>query len=317
MCIIKNMIQEIENGIENKANIEYFEKIYEKNWDRVRWNVMTIENDVFYRARISEKTRLFSNVNELKYPSASLVKQCGRLNDIGESIAYLSTGSITPLVELDIDYYQIICMTEVKYILKDIMFFIIGIKGEYEGITQYESDFINFFNHLFTTPNKNYYNATIAFSHKIFKSGLININNRKKSKVGIAYNSAQESKTNKYLHNFAVEPHVFDECFDIKKATYQLMKYRKKEDAIEIVNINEGEISQEGTIKWQRDFKQMIDYCNNLFRKDIFSIYDPNGEKCIIKYPEGSGKIKKQDKDSYYVDFKNYGLTKVEKLSID
>lgn len=311
--MIENAIEEIKLGIGNNEDIDYYKKIYASIWSLVRWNAVTLENELFYRGRLSLDNRLFTNISELKYPPSFAVKEKGRLNDIGQSIAYLSIASLSPLIELDIDFYQIFCMIEIEYILKDIFFFSIGIKGDYDGLTHEESEFIELFNHLLTSSNKEYYNATIAFSQKIFESGLIM--NETKQNVGIAYNSAQESKTNKYIYNVAIQPDVFDKCFKIKSAKYELMRYREAEDAIEVLDINNGTILDNGNIIWEKSFDEMMNYCDSVFGGDLIITTDENGKDFMIKYPEGSGKIISSDEEYYCVNFKNNGIAKINKDS--
>lgn len=318
MYTIDDMISDIKLGIKNNEDLDYFEKIYRKSWQLVKWHGITIENNDFYRARFIEKNRLFDNIEELKYPPYNIVKERGRFNDVNESMGYLSTGTLAPWVELDADYYQIMCMAELDFVVRDIIFFTIGVKGEYTAISEEELKFIEFFNKILTTPNKKYYNATIAFSHRVFNGGLkVSKESNISLPIGILYNSAQESKTNKHLHNIVIKPQDFDRCFKFKKASYQLMAYRKEENAIEMVTINEGTILTNGLIKWQRDFNEMMNYCNNLFSEHVFLSNDENGDRAIIKYKEGSGKVYKEDDKYYYVKFKNYeNLIKVDKEKV-
>jgi len=308
--MINAQMERIKDGISNGADIQYFMDIYNNIWHLVRWHAMTLQNDVFYRGRIANKTRLFSNANELKYPPRGIVKQPGRLNDAGESIAYLTTSTLCTLAELNVDYYQIFCEAEIAYNPKNIVFFSIGVKGDYKGVAEQEDIFIDFFNHLLTTPNKSYYNATFAFAHKMFNSGSI-INSNKQD-IGIVYNSAQEGKTNQHLHNIAVQPHVFDRSFSITKAIYRIMSYNKKEGNIILNDINSGTILKDGSMAWERSFERMMEYCNDMFGNDAFLVHDENGQGAIIKYPEGSGRIIDTDDTFYHVGFKNHGLTKIE-----
>lgn len=311
---MEKLIEKIKYGIENNMHIEYFTEIYNDSWHLVRWNTMTIENDKFYRARTVNKEDLFHNINELKYPSASLVSEKGRLNNINESIAYLSTSELVPLVELNIGYYQIYCMAEIECNTRDILFFTIGVKAEYDGATQDEIKFIDFYNHLLTTPNKNYYNATIAFAKKIFGSDLI-MNGIKKN-IGILYNSAQEFKTNQYLYNLVVEPAVFDDYFKIKKVTYQILSYDKLEECVRINEINHGEILDNAEVKWEKSYEEMIKYCNELYKRDRFRMSNEENQGFIVKYPEGTKIIEKEDEDYYYFKSNEEHIIKIEKTSV-
>ncbi|WP_336637958.1 hypothetical protein [Lysinibacillus fusiformis] len=311
---MEKFIEMIKYGIDNNKPIEYFYEIYNDSWHLVRWNAMSIENEKFYRARTLNKEDLFYNINELKYPPSSIVSEKGRLNDINESVAYLSTSELVPLVELDINYYQIYCLVEIEYIVQNIIFFTIGIKGEYEGITEDEIKFIDFFNHLLTTPIKNYYNATIAFAKKIFKSGLFM--NEVKLNQGIIYNSAQEFKTNKHLYNVVVEPKVFDECFRIKKATFQILSYNALEDCIITNEINHGKILDNGEINWEKSYEEMIKYCMDLYKGDIFKMNDNENQSFIVKYPEGIKIIENEDEDFYYIKINEEHVMKVEKANV-
>lgn len=311
---MEKFIEMIKYGIDNNEPIEYFYEIYKDCWHLVRWNAMSLENEMFYRARTLNKDDLFHNINELKYPPSSIVLEKGRLNDINESVAYLSTSELVPIVELDIGYYQIYCLVEIEYIEKNIIFFSIGIKGEYEGLTEAEIKFIDFFNHLLTTPNKNYYNATIAFAKKLFKSGLFM--NEVKLNQGIIYNSAQEHKANKHLYNAVVEPKVFDECFRIKKATYQILSYNALEDCIITNEINHGEILDNGEINWEKNYEEMIKYCMDLYKDHIFKMNNNENQSFIVKYPEGTKFIENEDEDYYYIKINEELVMKVEKANV-
>lgn len=105
----------------------------------------------------------------LKYPPKAKVIDKRRLNDVNESVTYLSLQELSTYIELDIDYYQPFCISEWKYIKNEIAFFIIGVKAQYKSISKEHLKAIEFFNKILTSPQKSYYNATIALAHKIFK----------------------------------------------------------------------------------------------------------------------------------------------------
>jgi len=190
----------VKQGIKNNEDIEYFKGLYSKLFEKVKWYASTMDNPLFYRARIVDAPRLCSHIRELKYPPPKYVKKQGQLNNVGESIAYLSTNTLTPIAKLDIDYYQLYYMSEIEYDMKDIFFFMISVKADYEGLSDDEIEFVDFFSSLLTSPDKNVYPATIAFANMVFIEGI----HGKNIKSGIAYNSAQEYKTNQVLHNIAV-----------------------------------------------------------------------------------------------------------------
>ena len=110
-------------------------------------------------------------------------------------------------------------MAEIQYHNKNLAIFTIGYDAQYDGLTPFESKFYNYFNRLLTRQDKIYYNATIALAKKFFANGRI-INSPTNLNIGIGYNSAQEDKTNKKLHNVAMLPEAFEQCCKITKCTY-------------------------------------------------------------------------------------------------
>lgn len=110
----------IEDGVKSGKDFSYFLPYYQALSQRTLFIGSTLENEWFYRGRIASN-RLFTHIDELKYPPKEFARK-GRLNDNGEQMAYLSLSEIAPLVELDINYYQLYCMIKIKHIIKDTIF---------------------------------------------------------------------------------------------------------------------------------------------------------------------------------------------------
>lgn len=73
--------------------------------------------------------KLFKNIAELQYPPANVIKEKGRLIDIGESVAYLAASSLSTFAEFNCNYYQPICFAEISYPHKDeVAFFTAGVR---------------------------------------------------------------------------------------------------------------------------------------------------------------------------------------------
>lgn len=307
MYSTKHLIRLIEEGIREGQPIEYFAGIYEQLFSKSRWNAMSIKNEVFYRARITDQKELFKNISELRYPPSNKVKEKGRLNNAGESVAYLATSAISTFAELNCDYYQPICLAEVSYIHRDrIMFCTAGVHAEYYGTSENEQLIMDLFCRLLTSPDKANYNATIAYANMILNKQIVEDHPFSIRYMGVLYNSAQEGKTNQTLFNIAVKPDVFDECFKITKAMYVIFSFSTSLNALYIKDINTGTILPDGQIRWELSFENMMEHCNSLFKNDVFlSAREEDGERFIIKYPEGSGQIINEDEDAYYVHFKN------------
>jgi len=306
IAVLSKAIREIEQGIATKASIDYFENVYNKVFEQTTWSTAQIKDDLFYRARKLTDARLFSNVSELKYPPLGSTKKLGRLNDVGDSIAYLSMHPLTSVAELDIDYYELFCMAEIKYMKKDIDFFLVGTKeAKYEGLTVDEIEFMGYINKLLTSANEEYYPATVAFARMVFKRRVEGTRVR----LGIVYNSAQRHKSaQEELYNVAVLPKSFDECFRIRGVKCQLLSHAGGK--IELHDVNNAKIKN-GNVVWGKSYEEMIQDCTDKFKDDCFIINDEKGQSFLIKYPEGSGIIKMINGSDYLVGFRNGGVKSI------
>ena len=110
------------------------------------------------------------------------------------------------------------------------------------------------------------YNATIALGKHFMGSNTL-IPTGGKCKTGIVYNSVHEDKSNKLLYNIAVLPCVFNECFVIEEASYQILAYDSQNDAIIMHDINKGAIQTDGSIYWTKTYPEMIDELKQKFSK--------------------------------------------------
>jgi hypothetical protein len=300
---LRAAIKKIEYGIKAKMDVLYFVNIYSEAFKLLFHTAFSTEQTLFYRARPADDSRLFKNISELKYPPSDKVIMRGRFNDVGESVAYMSANFLTPLAELGFDYYQMFCMAEVEYCVKDVLFFDIGVKATRSGWTEDAIEFIDYINKLITSPEQKNYPATIAFARMIFHSDAFT--KTKNPCIGIAYNSAQEYKTNQTLHNIAVDAKTFDDCFKIKSAKYHLMSVDRSNGDIVIQDINESSILDNGDITWKDSFEDMRLACKSRFKSDCFLNVNELGEEFIIKFPEGSGKIVDRTETCFCVSFKN------------
>lgn len=275
--------------IASGENIETFEQQFKTLSIKTPFVGMTIFNDFFFRVR-KDEGEVFDHVSKMKYPPILHAKK-GRLNDTGESIAYLSSGELAPLAEMDIGYYELYCSAKIQYFKKDIIFHLVGVKKDKIAITPpIDNETFSLYRDLITTKDKKVYNATIALARHLFSS--------KGFRSGIIYSSAQEDKSNQNLFNLAIRPSDFDECCRIIELEYNILRYVPDKDHILIDNINKGKPDQTGLIKWELSYTDMIEQLNRKIDGEIFKVN--NG---IVHYKFGGGHIENETNVSLFVRF--------------
>lgn len=179
-----------------------------------------ITADYLYRGRINLTGKLFNNISELSYPQKEIVKDKGRLNDIGESMLYASNGELGTLIEMDISLYHFFTISKIRLMKKGIYIVPIGIPWEVYSLipkipqTRAEEILIDYFKSEITKKvlNSIEYNPTIALAHLYLYMPVLNC--REGRFAGILYPSAKAPfKSNKQTYNYAIVPEIFDSCF--------------------------------------------------------------------------------------------------------
>ena len=288
----------IEGGIEEGQDISFFLPHYKIISQKTTFIASTLLNDWFFRARIATN-KLFEHTDELKYPPKEFALK-GRLNDQGEQITYLSTGEIAPIAELDLNYYQLFCMIKIKHVIKNTLFYYVGVRGQYETHSNADIEVNNFYLSLLTSKGSKNYNATIALGKHFLESGTLNTNGNP-VRVGIIYNSVHEHKSNKLLYNIAIHPEVFDACCKIENAYYYVLTYNPQKNTNIMDDINKGSILNDGTIKWEKSYLEMINKYETKYSNDKFK----KSQDSVIHFEYGGGKIVEENNSSYFVAFRN------------
>lgn len=307
---IHKIFKIIEDGIEEEQEISFFIPYYKVLSQKTAFIASTLVNDWFYRARIATN-KLFDHIDELKYPRKEFAKK-GRLNDDSEQITYLSLGEIAPIAELDINYYQPYCMIKIKHVIKDTLFYYVGVRGQYESHSNADVEVNNFYLGLLTSKGSKNYNATISLGRHFLGTGTLQPNG-KQVRTGIIYDSVYQDKSNKLLHNVAIYPEVFDACFKIEESYYYVLTYNPKENATIIDEINKGIVLSDGTIKWKKSYLKMINKFERKYSNDRFII----SHDSVIHYEYGGGKIVEENDSSYFVSFpKGIGIKQILKKEL-
>lgn len=123
---IAETIDKIYAMIESGEGIEAFDTHFKTLSSQTSLIGITVSNEFLFRAR-KDEGEVIDHVSKIKYPPAQYAKK-GRLNDDGESLAYLSSGEIAPIAEIDIGYYELYCNAKIQYLKKDVIFHLVGIK---------------------------------------------------------------------------------------------------------------------------------------------------------------------------------------------
>jgi hypothetical protein len=286
---ISETIEKIYAMIESGENIEAFDLHFKTLSIKAPFIGMEILNEFLFRAR-KDEGEIIDHIAKMKYPPVEYAKK-GRLNDNGESIAYLSSGELAPLAEINIGYYELYCNAKIQYFKKDIIFHLVGVKKDKIEITPpIDNETFSLYRELITTKDKKVYNATIALARHLFSS--------KGFKAGIIYSSVQEDKSNQNLFNLAIGPEDFDECCKIIELEYNILRYVPDEDHILIDTINKGAPIESGEIKWELSYSDMMEKLNKKIDGEVFKIN--NG---IVHYKFGGGLIENETEDSFLVKF--------------
>ncbi len=214
--LVESKIRVINSLIEKNESIDAFTPHFKQLTQHCHFDATSILNEHFYRAR-KDNGILIDNICKMRYPPAEFAGK-GRLNDIGESVTYLSSSELTTIAELDIGYFDIYCLAKVAYFKKDIIFHLVGVRpGTIKNIYTLNNEITSFYKKLITTKDKRVYNATTALARILLSS--------KGFKAGILYSSVQEDKSNKNLFNLAVKPQDFDDCCKIVELQYNTLRY--------------------------------------------------------------------------------------------
>ena len=223
------------NKLASELNIYNGERNIKKTINTIRKNTAIIMYDYsvdtpLWRARIcNHKHDGFNNINDVIYPPEEYVVKAGRLNNINESIFYLSTGHHAALSEVHANVGDYIQLTgfkfkENKFInccsIGEVSKFFKWGDSRFEDIIRdvvKETDpasidsllFADTFLASLLSDSKavdNQYIYTRTLSKLIFKNNRIN---------AISYPGV-ESKEQK---NFAINPSAADETFEISRTT--------------------------------------------------------------------------------------------------
>lgn len=284
---ISKLEQEIYTLIEKEAGVDAYEHLYKNLSKEAPLPAMRLTNKDFFRVR-KDNGEIFTHISKIKYPPREFATK-GRFNDIGQSIAYLSTNQIATLAEMNIGYYQIYCTANIKYIDRDILFHCVGLVGnKAEIVPSFENRVQTLYRNLITSKETKVYNATIALGRHLLSANF---------KTGILYSSVHEDKSNWNLYNVAVKPDDFDECFKIVSLEYNILRF-SPERGIVIETINTGSPEENGSITWQLSYDEMIGQTNQQITGEVFK--DNNG---IIHYKYGGGHIHSETANSYFVRF--------------
>lgn len=253
-----------------------------------------ITNDYLYRGRINLNGKLFNNISEISYPQKDMVKDKGRLNNIGESMLYASNGELGTLVEMDLNIYHFFTISKIRLMKKGIYIVPIGIPWEIYSLipiipqTRAEEILLDYCKAEITkkVSNSTEYNSTIALAHLFLDWPVLNC--REGRFGGILYPSAKVPfKSNKQTYNYAIVPKIFDSCFAFEEIyTYYITREKKSQKIIESylqmnavnkVNI----INNDGSLDWLFDFNEMKDRV--LKGQDLFG-YTCENLKGMEKY---------------------------------
>lgn len=289
MANVSSTIEKIYAMIDSGESIEAFDSHLKALSIKNPFIGMKILNEFLFRAR-KDEGEIIDHISKIKYPPVQYAKK-GRLNDNGESIAYMSSGELAPLAELDIGYYDLYCNAKIQYLKKDIIFHLVGVRKDKIEITPaIESEAFSLYRELITTKDKKVYNATIALARHLFSS--------KGFKAGIIYSSVQEDKSNQSLFNLAMRPSDFDECCKVVELEYNILRYIPEKDHILIDTINKGIPQESGEVKWELSYSEMREKLNSKINGEIFKVN--NG---IVHYKYGGGPIESETKESFFVKF--------------
>lgn len=310
-------LMQITQGIEEGKDVPYFEEIYRRFFVGQSFTAAASGNEILFRGR-TDIGRLFTSVNELKYPPANAVKERGRFNDINESLTYLSFVLYTIPLELNVRLYQPFCILKSNLTdHRDLLFWDIGLKEKKEkGLSWTENKLRNYFTKLITSPDKRNYNATIALAHQLLNLDIRTPSLHKQFIGGIVYNSARESSMNIPLTNAVTKPDVFDKYFKPLEALYFMLTFVNDTKPYILVSVlNRGQVLANNDIQWNLSYDKMIQECKDKYEHDAFLLYSQTKTTGIIKYDGGFGDIIGEDDTSYLVKFPN--INDIQKVSKD
>lgn len=222
-----------------------------------------------YRSRGYEKGRLFSHVDELKYPPARFITTKGRLNDIGQSVFYGSSTELGTLIEARPERDQLFVISKIDCIRPDqLMFLPLGmdphnyvpssamLSAKAEGkASRLVTEFLRQeMTQLVTEPAG--YNGSIAIANHFFRACLLNYGGS--DRLGLIFPSVHGRKiSNVTTYNLGMLPRTFDENYQISQVDVYSLTYEVSRHELVLISLNTGTVRKNGLIDWQHNLEEM------------------------------------------------------------
>ena len=222
-----------------------------------------------YRSRGYEKGRLFSHVDELKYPPARFITTKGRLNDIGQSVFYGSSTELGTLIEARPERDQLFVISKIDCIRHDqLMFIPLGMDPHHyvpSGATlstkaggkasRLVTEFLRREMTQFIAEPAGY-NGSIAIANHFFGTSLLNYGGS--DRLGLVFPSVHgRTISNVTTYNMGMLPRTFDENYQISQVDVYSLTYEVSRHELVLRSLNTGAVGGSGVIDWQYKVEEM------------------------------------------------------------
>lgn len=226
----------------------------------------TLENEFIFRSRLHDTDKLFSHIDELKYPRGEYIKEKGRFNEIGESIFYGSLCELGTIIESHPTFDQLFTIIKIRKIAGLPLFLapIAVEKFPFTPIPKNENESI-IFNYLYgevtkIIQDKREYNSTIAIGHHFLRTTFSSDTVQKN--LILCYPSAVGKEIcNTTTYNLAMRPETFDSNFKIIEAIVYSLSNEQTEYVLNPYNI--ANIEENGNLIWKYNYKEMLEKIKN------------------------------------------------------
>lgn len=255
--------------IEQRAKSDKYSNLLDSLLDNVHiQGILHMQDALLYRSRWNDSGRLFQYTSEMSYPvaNANWTFGKGRLNEAGQSVLYAARCELGTIIEMRAKLEKIFTTVSIKAKTPNLMFMPLGVLDRDFTMQPRNKAELAIRNFLYSEISKwvepgdsESYNATIAIG-KMFLGRRITgqyVNTLSHPAIaGVIYPSVEGKKTsNVTTYNYAIDPHIFDQHFEILDAKVYCMTLEPT--VIRLHELNKSVKVSEGKIDWLLSFEEM------------------------------------------------------------
>lgn len=257
----QRLVKNLQNLSRNQADIEAYLPLLKVMLHHLPLKAISLDNPVFYRARLNQDSRLFENIREVGYVPREMVATKGRLNGVNESILYAALCELGCLIESRTNIGKLFTIARIEPVQTSAVFFFpVGVRGRnfsIEGETKAHALFVDWLHGELSKEvgSADGYNSTIALARFFLHKEIANYDGEKYT--GLVYPSVPGRKmSNTTTYNVAMRPDVFDRNYKITGVEVCCLINEVDRYCLHV--LNRGQVQGDGAIVWMFNNDEMI-----------------------------------------------------------